>query len=41
MRNLYKKRQADSKFEDYFANVEGEVAAKQAAKQEKIDLKMS
>jgi hypothetical protein len=32
MRNLYKKRQADSKFDDYFANVEEEVNAKQAAK---------
>ncbi len=41
MRNLYKKRQADSKFDDYFAEVAQQAAQKQADKQEKIGAKIS
>lgn len=41
MRNLYKKRQVDSKFDDYFAEVAQQTAQKQADKQQKIGAKIS
>jgi hypothetical protein len=41
MRELFKKRQEDNKFDDYFAPVEEKVVAKQAEKQEKIEAKLS
>ena len=41
MRNLYKKRQEDNKFDDYFAEVDKQTAAKQADKYLKIGVKIS